>query len=230
MDSSSIFDTLLDLPLFRGVSRQRIGDIAGKAKFHFLKYLPDTEVISEGDKCTHLKFILSGDVRLTLTDHKGRFSVSQTLSGPDVILPDYLFGRATHYPCSAKAITAVSIMQIEKADYLQILTMDPVFMLNYLNYLSMNAQKAVEGILSLGNGGVDARIAFWIISLTQPTGKNIEMNERHRDLYTIFGVQRSSFMATLKTMQEEGLIEFDSHTIRITDRRRLLNLLLTHPE
>ena len=33
----SIFEILMELPLFRGVSRERIARTAGEAKFHFLK-------------------------------------------------------------------------------------------------------------------------------------------------------------------------------------------------
>ena len=33
----SMFDTLMTLPLFRGVSQERMAETVGKAKFHFLK-------------------------------------------------------------------------------------------------------------------------------------------------------------------------------------------------
>ena len=225
-----MFDTLLELPLFRGVSREKISEIVGKAKFHFLKYLPETEFVQPGQTCTHIKFILSGDVRLTIANHDSRFSVSQTLSGPDVILPDFLFGRATQYPCKAVALTPVSILQIEKNDYLKILTIDTVFLLNYLNYLSMNAQKAVDGVLALSIGDIESRIAFWVISLTQPTGKDIVLECRQRDLSSVFGVQRSSLIAALDNMKNMGFIDYGSDFISINNRRDLLNLLLHNRE
>ena len=37
----SMYDILLELPLFKGASYNRISEIVGKAKFHFLKYLPN---------------------------------------------------------------------------------------------------------------------------------------------------------------------------------------------
>lgn len=230
MDNSSMFETLLQLPLFKGVSHERIADIVGKAKFHFLKYLPGTEFVQAGEQCTHLKFVLSGDVRLTVSNNDGRFSVSQTLSGPDVVAPDFLFGRATVYPCSGVALTPVSILQIEKADYLKILTMDQVFMLNYLNYLSMNAQKAVDGVLALTTGSIEQRIAFWIISLSQPTGRDVVLECRQRDLYSVFGVQRTTFINALESMRAAGLIDYSPERIEIHNRRDMLDVLLRHPE
>ena len=61
----------------------------------------------------------------------------------------------------------------------------------------MNAQKSVDGILALSSGNLEERIAFWIIALTQSSGSDIKISCRQRDLYSLFGVQRTSFFATL---------------------------------
>lgn len=166
--TTSMFELLMDLPLFKGVSLNTISQVVGEAKFHFLKYPEGETIIREHEPCTHLTFVIAGSVRLTTVNANGRFAVSQTLRAPAVIAPDFLYGRVTSYPCHVMALDDVSILKISKADYAKILTTDPVFMFNYLNTLSVNAQKSVEGILSLTTGEIDERIAFWIIALTQP--------------------------------------------------------------
>ena len=35
---SSMFEILMNLPLFRGVSHEKLAQVVGEAKFHFLKY------------------------------------------------------------------------------------------------------------------------------------------------------------------------------------------------
>ena len=40
-EMDSMYEILLELPLFKGASMSRISEIVGKAKFHFLKYLPN---------------------------------------------------------------------------------------------------------------------------------------------------------------------------------------------
>ena len=37
---NSMFETLVELPLFKGVSIERMAKTVGTYKFHFLKYLP----------------------------------------------------------------------------------------------------------------------------------------------------------------------------------------------
>ena len=221
----SMYEILKGLPLFHGATTERISDIVGKAKFHFLKYLAGERIITAGEQCTHIKLIISGDARVTITNDSQRFKVSQTLSAPSVIAPEFLFGRATNYPCTVDAITDTGILQISKNDYMTILNRDHVFLYNFLNILSMNAQKSVDGILALSSGELEERIAFWIIALTQTNGTNIKVTCRQRDLYSLFGVQRTSFIATLESMKQRGIIDYNSTEIIVLSRPDLAKLV-----
>ncbi|MDE5646296.1 MAG: Crp/Fnr family transcriptional regulator [Muribaculaceae bacterium] len=223
----SIFDTLLSLPLFAGTSRTKLEEIVGNTRFHFIKYTAGQPIINTGDSCSHVKFIISGSVRISISNANDRFTVSQTLDAPEVIAPEYLFGRHTQYPCKATALTDTGIMQISKNDYTRLLKSDHVFMFNFLNMLSVKAQQAEEGIMSLNTGSLDERIAYWITSLTQGSAKDITLTARKRDLYSIFGMQRSSFFAALDRMKEAGMIDYDKNTdeIQVTSRKCLMNLL-----
>lgn len=226
----SMYEILMRLPLFHGVSYSRLSEVVGNTKFHFLKYLKGDRIVEAGEPCTHIKFIISGSARVSIVNSDGRFKVSQTLSMPDVIAPEYLFGRATRYPISAVALEPTGILQIEKQEYVKILNSDPVFLFNILNNLSVNAQKAVEGVLALTTGSLEERIAFWIVALTQRGGTDIVLSCRQRDLYSLFGVQRSSFIATLENMKARGLIDFNQHEICIKSRAEMVSLLASTSE
>ncbi len=223
----SVYDILMELPLLKGSSRFKLSEIVGTTKFHFLKYLPDQPIVNAGDPCTHVVFILSGSVRLTIANSSQRFKISQTLTGPNVISPEFLFGPDTRYPGSVVALEPTSILQISKADYIKILNSDQTFLFNILNSLSTKAQKSVSGILALTSGKLEERIAFWVISLTQPTSSNITIMAKQRDLYTLFGVQRSSFFSTLDDMKAQGYLDYDANEIRFLSRQKLLDLLDT---
>ncbi len=227
---NSMYEILMGLPLFKGVSRYKISEVVGMTKFHFLKYLEGETVVTAGDPCTHIIFIISGKLRVTIANSNNRFKVSQTLEAPNVLAPEFLFGRAPFYPCTAVALEPVSILQISKTDYTKILNSDEIFLFNFLNILSRNAQKAVDGILAITTGSLEERIAFWIISLTQPGGTDIALTCRQRDLYSLFGVQRTSFISTLDSLKERGIIEYDANEIRINSRQSLLEILNTSAE
>lgn len=222
----TMYETLMSLPLFAGASHQKLSDIIGKYKFHFLKYTSGERIITEGDPCTHLKSIINGKVELSLANEAKRFRISQTLEAPDVICPDFFFGRTTHYPINATAKTDVGIVQIDKNDYLSIISSDTIFLYNYLNLLSMNAQLATKGVIALTGGSLEKRICYWIIALTQTNGKDITLECRHKDMYTVFGVPKQSLISALDNLSRRGAIEYNSVEISVSDRRVLMDILM----
>lgn len=225
-----MLEQLMELPLFRGASISRMSKTVGESKFHFLKYPAGETFLSVGDKCEHVTFILNGRVRVTIENNNGRFAVSQTLTAPTIISPDFLFGRITSYPFTARAIDSVSILQISKSDFIKILDSDHVFLFNFLNMLSVDAQKGIGGILALTTAEVDQRIAYWISALTQPDATDIVLSCRRRDLCSLFSVQRNTFETALESMEQKGILEYDVKELRILDRRKLMALLDTSHE
>lgn len=221
----SMFDILSDLPLFRGVTRERIAQTVGAAKFHFLKFAPGNTIAAAGEPCTHIKFVISGAVTVTIANSNDRFRISQRLAAPDVISPDFLFGSTTLYPGSVVAAEETGIVQVSKEDYINLLASDKIYMFNLLNYLSMNAQKSIEGILAISSGSIEERLAMWIVSLTQPTALDITITCKQRDLYVMLGVQRSSYMAALENLVKAGAIKYQPGEIKVLDRRLMLSIM-----
>lgn len=222
----SMFETLMDLPLFRGISREKMSEIVGMAKFNFLKYLPDAVFINSGDPVDGLLFMLSGSARLTLENADQRFKIAQTVTAPHVLWPQFLFGRSTQYPGTAVAIEPSNMLQVSKADYLKILTRDQVFMLNNLNFLSANAQNSIDTLLAMTSGTVQQRLALWVANLSQPDATDITLICRQRDLYSVFGIQRSSYIAAMDDLVEQGILSYTANDISILDRRALVQVLV----
>lgn len=221
----SMFERLSEIPFLRGASKDLMERIVGMAKFHFLKYDAGQTIVTAGEPCSHARFVLDGSVRISIENADGRFRISQTLTAPDVISPDFLFGHTTLYPGTATAIGTVNTVQISKNDLIKILQSDSIFLYNVLNYLSMNSQKCIDGILSLSTGSIEERIATWVVAMTQPTSSDITLSCRQRDLYSVFGVQRSSFFTTLDRLRDRGIITYSTGEIRVPDRRAMLSVM-----
>lgn len=221
----SMFEKLMELPLLQGVSRDKLSELIEKTPFHFVKYNAGEKVVTANEQCTHIRFIISGDVRIDLPSSNRRVVVSETLSGPNVIGPDYLFGRNTFYPFNATAIGDCGILQIVKADFINILMSDKVFLFNMLNVLSRNSQKITFGIMALSSGTIAERLAFIITSLTQKGSKDITLTYRQKDLCSILGVQRSSLINSLEQLKREGVIDYDMSEIKVRSRDILLDIL-----
>ncbi len=220
-----MYEMLMDLPLFQGISHSKISELIEKIKFNFLKYLNNEQFIQANDTCRQLKFLISGKARIEIYNRNGRIKVSETISAPNVIGAEYLFGRTTAYPYNVYAYPDAGILQIEKSDYLKILKSDSIFLFNMLNYLSRNSQTPMEAVLSLTSGSIAERLAFWITSLTHKSATDIVINSKQKDMYTMLGIQRSSYMNTLNELKDAGYLDYTTNTITITERERLFNLL-----
>lgn len=222
----SIYEILRSLPLLNGVSSERLQAIVSTTPLHFLKYLDGQTVAHPGEAMNHLICVINGSLRVTTANSTGRFRVSQTVTGPDVVGAEYLFGRSTCCPSLMEAEGPVGVVKIAKADFIAMMRSDEVILFNYLNLLAAGSQLRVDGILSLTDGLLEERIAFWIIALTQRTGHDIVLSCRQRELSTFFGVQRSVFVATLDDMVRRGIITYSPTEIRPTSRDALVRLLL----
>ena len=118
---NSMYQQLMQLPLFQGVSTEKITSLVEKLPFHFLKYRNGEQVLTMGDACTHIKFVVSGKVRVEMPCAHLRVTIEQTLTTPNVLAPEYLFGRETVYPFSVYADGPCGILQLLKSDYVKMI-------------------------------------------------------------------------------------------------------------
>ena len=200
----SMYDVLLQLPIFQGVSRNKISELIEKMKFHFLKYPDGEKIVTSGEECNHLKFLISGEIRSELITQNEKMRITELI----------------------QAVGTVGIMQIEKASVIQMLQEEPIFLINLLNILSRRSQKALESFTALSSNDLKERLAFWVLSLTQQKSVDIRIICKQKDLYAFFGVQRSVFLSTLDELKEDGIIDYNAKEIIILDRSRLKDMLL----
>lgn len=219
-----MYEQLLHLPLFQGVSRERIGALIEKYPFHFLKFHDNDRIIEQGDECTHMRFLVSGSVVIVTACKSLRVRLSQTVAAPNVIGPDYLFGRHTQYPFEVVANGTCGILQISKNDYVQILRSDTVFLLNILNYLSRDSQIRTFSILEQQRGLVAERLARLIVMLTSRKSANIELNFCQKDFCTLLGARRTSLVNALREFSDAGIIAYEKSRITVLSREGLVSM------
>ena len=179
--------------------------------------------MTAGDPCTHIKFIVSGCVRLEVSCTHLRVSMKQTLSTPHVLAAECLFGRDTVYPYTAVAEGPCGILQLLKSDYIKMVNTDKVFLFNILNYLSSGSQRNISSVISLKSGSVAERLAMIVDTLAVVNASDITLHYKQRDLCALLGTQRTTLVTTLDKLSELEIIEYDSNEMHILDLPRLLD-------
>ncbi len=222
-----MYQLMMELPLFNGAGFDKMSEIFSFSRISFQRHMPGDTILKAGDLCDEIVFILRGQVRSTILTKNRDWAISQTLSAPNVLNPDFLFGLDTRNPATATAQGECATATIVKADYLRILNTDSVFLFNFVNRLSKDAQKSILGLQNLDNNSIAKRLALWVGALTDPTGTDITI-ECNMDPANeiIFGVKRSEFTASLDELARVGLIEYTPGRIKVLNRRTFLEKLL----
>lgn len=220
-----MYQQLMQLPLFQGVSSDRITALVEKLPFHFLKFRNGEQFFAAGDQCTHMRFIVSGQVRLETPFDCLRVSLLQTLPSPHVLAAEYLFGRETTYPYSAVADGPCGILQLRKSDYVTMLGSDKVFLFNILNYLSSGSQRNSSSYVAIKENSVIDRLAMMMDSLVIAGATDVVLRFKQKDLCTLLGTQRTTLISSLDKLVDEEIIDYDSNGLRVLDQSKLADYI-----
>lgn len=169
---TSMYDTIMSLPLFKGIGVEQLSQLLEKTSVEFLKF-DDAETIAKaGQQVDAVDFILGGRVRLTFHLDNFNIGVDEILGTGSVLGALNLYGLETKYPAECVALGKVSIMRVTKKDYMNILLSDRIYILNFVNYLSAAAQKNpifIKGSKAYSIGRTLQILAFSFVSRAADT-------------------------------------------------------------
>ena len=134
----TMFDTLLQLPLYQGLCHEDFTSILDKVKLHFIKHKAGETIIKSGNPCTQLCFLLKGELSIVTNAKDNIYTVIEKTEAPYLIEPQSLFGMNTNYASSYVAHTEVHTVCISKAFVLSDLFKYDIFRLNYMNIVKMD--------------------------------------------------------------------------------------------
>lgn len=126
----TMYDKLLQLPLFQGMSKFDFTDILEKVKIHFNKYEPGSCLVRQDTPCNQLIFVLDGEVQIESNDKTHKYTLWENFKSPNVIEPYSLFGMRPYFTASYTAVTEVNTLNIDKSYILNELCRYEVFNLN----------------------------------------------------------------------------------------------------
>lgn len=217
----SIYDSLLQIPLFTGLSIESFNEIIEKFKFDFLNYNKNNIIIKKGEECNEIRFVISGSVRTELISKNVKIKLIETISAPNDILSNHIVGNNLSPISIWAAEDNTGIMVINKNDFLSIVQKYRTVLLNYLIFLSRKSQTAIENFDNVSADNFRAKFAYWVLYHTNYNSKDIAVIGKHRDIYSFFGVQRTIFFNVIDEMQKSGILIADNKMIKILDRKML---------
>ena len=188
MQEDKLYDTLLNLPLFLGMSRADLLQIAGHTKFDFQKIEGGETLTEIGEPYHRLLFLLSGEVAVeTMADDRG-YRIVETIKAPEVFMIERLFGYDQHSPHHYVARNDCSLMSISKKEVLRLAKQYEIFHINLLNLISTQAQRSNRRLFRVPPKTLsDSIIRFFENHCLRPAGEKsfyIKMDRLAQELAT----------------------------------------------
>lgn len=221
-----MFEILMSLPMFRGVSQEQISSFVDKTHLLFRTYQPGERIVSERDSCRSVRCLISGEMEVTHPLFAGRLHVRERVGSGRFIGLDRLFGLNLHFNFSARAATKCGTMEFPKAQYMALLQSNQIYLMNCLNYLSLSSQRAESPVVDSVPGSLVSLLARIVDMTTTRDSKDIELSSSGMPLADFFRkVMPIDDPSEFDTLCGEGVLEVVSdEKVIVPDRKRLLDL------
>lgn len=202
----SIYDTLLSLPLFQGLSKHDFEEILEKVRFDFSAVHADETFIRSGEQCFHFVFLLNGRTMSHRATADGKFEFSEEIEAPAMIEPHSLFGLNPTFKRTYSACGDIGILKIEKQYLYSQLYRYSICRMNLLNMLSGRIQNIESGLWELRATTIRERIANIVAGLSENGNGRKEVRVKMDDLAAILGETRLNVSRTLNELEKDGKI------------------------
>ena len=224
-----MYDNLLLLPLFQGLSKNDFTTILEKVRFHFLTYQEGETFIRQGETCQQLCFLLNGKAVARTTVEEPTYTLSETIDAPTIIEPQSLFGMQPKYTATYQAQTQVKVLTIDKSYIFSELNKHEIFQLNFLNILSNRTQTANQKLWNAYVGSLNEKVIQFIALRSQnPIGGEKMLKITMEDWANLIDETRINLSRLLNELQDKGLIQLKRREFFIPDFEKLTNYLIEH--
>lgn len=223
---STMFNTLLKLPLFQGLSQEDFTNILGRVKLHFIKYEAGRVIAKSGTSCAELFFLLKGEVDAQTTPDNRLFTYIEAIKTPHLIEPEALFGMQPYFKATYIAKTEVSVMTISKVLVLKELLKYNVFRLNYINSVSNRTQSIYKRLWKLPPNGTLQKVIYFFLVYAEKLEGEKTIIIKMEDLAEILDDTRLNISRVLNDLQNQGLIELSRKVIHIPEINKLVPQIL----
>lgn len=219
---SSMYETIMDLPLFKGTGTEQISAFLEKTHISFINYKDAETVVETGEVCDAIRQVISGKVSVKRKLKGTDIEIEQICGRGYVVGADRLFGIDPAFPYSAKAVGAMTLLAFGKRQYLSLLRSDEIFLLNYLNYLCLRSQRPRTALSEIKSCRLLDWLQLMVASLTDKEAIEIKIRGTEDALARLLGVTTEDLRKEEEKLAAESLITIDTDCIIISSRRNFL--------
>ena len=217
---------LVNNPLFRGITPERLFADLEEISFHTRSYKKGEILAQQGAVCNRLVILTKGSVRGEMIDYSGRLIKVEDIAAPRAIAPLFLFGEENRYPVEVTANEPTEVIELPKSSVLSLFRKNEQFLENYMNLSANYARTLSDKLFFMSFKTIRQKLASYLLRLhKQQQQAHITLDRSQQELSDYFGVSRPSLARELAHMQEDGLLIADRKHITILQEEELVRLI-----
>ena len=217
---------LVNNPLFRGITPERLFADLEEISFHTRSYKKGEILAQQGAVCNRLVILTKGSVRGEMIDYSGRLIKVEDIAAPRAIAPLFLFGEENRYPVEVTANEPTEVIEPPKSSVLRLFRKNEQFLENYMNLSANYARTLSDKLFFMSFKTIRQKLASYLLRLyKQQQQTHITLDRSQQELSDYFGVSRPSLARELAHMQEDGLLIADRKHITILQKEQLVRLI-----
>ncbi|MBR1469902.1 MAG: Crp/Fnr family transcriptional regulator [Prevotella sp.] len=218
----NIYERLLLLPLFQGMNNADLTLLAGSTKFGFQRHEPGKTVVRDGDVCDHLHFLMNGTLRVVTEADDHGYSLTETMSAPDILQPERIFGLTQRFTRTFVAQSACNCMTLQKDEVMRLADEFLVFRLNLLNIVSAQSHRMYKHLWHPQPSDLGQRIVRFVAERSlRPAGPK-QLHVKMTRLAQELNDSRINISRALNRLQDDGMLSLGRGKIEIPALERLL--------
>lgn len=222
MNINSYMDILSLTGLFNGITREDLHRLFNVNQYSVTPYKKGSIIYFESETCTSLDIVLGGEITIQKIDEKGNVLTITEFQTGDNIGGNLLFSRYPYYPMSVISKSDSEILHIKKELVLKLCQSNQDFLLNFLICISDKTAILTSKIKTISLKSIrELIIDFLNYEYYVQKRCEIKLHMTKKELAEKMGIQRTSLSRELNKMKNDGLIDYNAHSITILN----INLL-----
>lgn len=219
----SIYDVIKQLPIIQGVDSKRLSDILEKTKVEFRNYADGESILTRGSEPQEVIYLISGNAFRRWSSPNFEIALSEKLMPYTLIGGGYFYGIDKRVPYNVVSAGAATMFCFPKVQLLRLLQSDQVLLINYLNYLSLRAQRPVTSLLEFGGDF----FCEWLSSIlfTVVDSKSVDVEIEFSEKFFNSFISATSTEERLFELQSKGLLKLEHNKISILSRQGVVKAL-----
>ena len=205
---------LYKFPLFKELDEAQLYNLSERVQCR--NFPRNAVVITEGEYSNSLYLIISGKVKVYVTDADGREVILNFQSSGEYFGEIALLDEQPR-SASVKTVQASRLGMISKADFTDFLNLYPELAMKIMQQFTKRLRSMTDDIKSLALLDVYNRVTRALTNLSRCQNGRQVVTERltHQDLANIVGASREMVTKIMKGLNTGGYIKIENHTIVI---------------